>query len=228
MKHLLLLLMFLMTVSCGAQTEESTAFTPPDFIKKGNANIEIISPKPNQIISPGSTIEVETLIQMKDGESNRVYISGEGIPFRRNQAPPEMHLVSKEGDTYRHRYTIENAEANSVYSVVMVQVVEKNGGISVGEVGYLVKEIPKIIITSLKDGQTFTKVNRIPILINVENRGLTDNYKIFLNGKYYARIPGDTFYWLSPKAGTFTIQIVAMFAEVELTRSELLTVHVIK
>jgi len=196
------------------------------FFVKSDSTIEIVSPKRDQIIAPGSTVTVETISRLKSGRLKEVYISGDGIAVNPQEGLVKMELVSSQGNVYRHRFVVKDIPANSVYSNLNVVLVEDSGGYTDAGVGFLVRKMPRFAFTSIRDGETLQKAERILIACSIENRSSNDEYILYVDGKSYSTLYSDSIYWLSPDIGTHAIQIVATFAKVELTKSPLITVHV--
>jgi len=205
------------------------------FEIKADSTIEIISPKADQIISPGSTLTVETISKLKSGRLKDVSIVGDGIQSDSVELV-KMALVSKQGNMYRHRFEIKGVQENSVYSHVRVMLLEDTGGYADAGVGYLVRDLPIISFTSFKDGDTVepselpdAKAEKVDVSIEIENRISNDDYELFIDGKYHTTMSSESIYWLNPAKGKHTLQVVASFGKtkkVKLARSPLITVTV--
>jgi len=195
------------------------------FFVKSDSTIEIVSPKPDQIFSPGSTITVETISRLKAGRLKDVIIAGDGIGYDPDEAV-KMELVSRQGNVYRHRYLIKGAPANNVYSHVQVTLLEDAYAYTDAAVGYLVRELPKMSITSFKDGDVLKAADSIRVTCDIRDRDLITEYALFLDGKHLSTLESESINWLNPKLGKHTFQIVASFAKVELSRSPMITVTV--
>ncbi|MEP7077049.1 MAG: hypothetical protein ABI878_14685, partial [Acidobacteriota bacterium] len=199
---------------------------PVSIMVKGDASVKIVSPKPSQIIAPGSPVSIEIVSELHEGKLKDIFLVG--VEMFSNEGSmdfPRPVLVSKVGNVYRHRYIVKAIPAYSVYSNVRATVVEDSGAVTESEtVGVLVRQLPQIIITSITNGQTFNRDQDIQILFEVTDRG-NEEYQIYLDGNDKDSFAsGYTWHGASP--GTHTIQIAAFFYDVELSRSELLTIHV--
>ncbi len=203
---------------------------PPGYRipKQGDATVEVLSPKSKEIFKPGSNIEVETRTEMHGRTLKDIYVTYDGIGQALELGPTPMELVSVEGDVYRHHLTLENAPLGRVYSNLMVYVIDDSDAVTTMDVGYLVKERPQVRINSVKDGQTFVKPDRIAVSIDKAaiGRSNEDQFCLVVDGRDQGVYPDGALFWLSPRPGTHTIQIVVRFTDIELSRSELITVHV--
>jgi hypothetical protein len=224
--RLLITICFLFALSCVSsgsnQSYEFDSSSPGRSLQ--GMEIKIVSPRYQQLYHPGSNIEVEAEVITHGKTIRQVYASGDGIPKNINEAGIQMQLISQSEDVYRYRYVIENAAANKVYSNVMVQVVDSADEVSVRDQGYLVKELPKVIITSIKDGQILSKNEKIKISMRTNENDYNNTFDVYIDEKsememFYQPTVGGTCFWLSPTPGEHTIQIVVSFDGIELTRS---------
>ncbi|MGB7210964.1 MAG: hypothetical protein WBD27_20080 [Pyrinomonadaceae bacterium] len=192
---------------------------------KGDAKVEFVVPKRNQIISPGSTLTVETLSTLNEGKPQTIHLTYiDGFNYAENGVP-EMELISKNGNVYKHRYVLKNVPGDDVFSNLTAVLVEDSGAVTEASVGFLVREIPKIQITSVNEHQVFENVKEIRVNCTVLNQGSNVDLKVYIDGKYKSSTYGG-YIWHGPEKGTHTVQIIATFSDVELAKSKVVTFHV--
>src|SRR5262249_34995891 len=161
------------------------------------STIEIVSPKPDQIFAPGSTVTIETISRLKGGRLKEVSISGAGIDIDQQSGPPRMELVSNQGNVYRHRFVVKDVPAASVYSHFNVYLVEDSGGYADAEVGFLVRDLPKIVLKSIRDGQTLPKAEKILLTFDGVHPSMSEQYTLYIDGKSHSDLSSDSIYWLN-------------------------------
>jgi hypothetical protein len=237
-KYISLTLLLVASIGCNinAQTKQSNCTIPtPQTVadlakgpKMGTADIEIISPKYQQLFAPGSAIEVEAEIRMHGRQIKCVSIYADGTP--RDKGPVQMEMVSGVADVYRYRYTIQNAPEVSVYSNAQVTVIDDTDAITSQGAGYLVKKVWPFTITSPKNGATLSSNSRPTIRIapaaGHSYSESFDKYTCFIDGNEYSTMSGGDIYWLAPRPGTHTIEVVRSFAGIELVRAPPITVNI--
>ena len=210
--------------------ESRTATT---FDVKSDSTIEIVSPKKNEIVEPGSSITIETISTLKQGRLLDVTVSGDGVSL--NGEPIKMELVSKQGNVYRHRFQIDNVKSNNFRNFLDFKLNEVDGGYADAHVGFLVRDVPKMAFTSFRDGDVVEpeaedQSRKIRIVIQIENRRYNDQYELYIDGKYHNDFSSDALFWINPPVGKHTLQIVATFGpitdKVEIARSPLINVTV--
>ena len=196
------------------------------FFVKGDATIEIVSPTQNQIVEPGSTIMVETVAKLNEGQVKEVRLIGLGDAFSSNIQTPPLQLVSKVGNTYRHRYVWKDVPAASSYLNMTAVLVEDSGAVTESTgIGILARKRTPISIKSIKNGDRLSSKQPIQIEIDIQDRAAADQYRIYIDGKNVATIYGG-YIWHNPPVGTHVIEVVALFNDVEISRSEPVTIHV--
>jgi hypothetical protein len=200
------------------------SFANVDFTVKGDASVVIVSPKAKQIVAPGSAITVEMISRLNEGQVKEINLFSDGPPYGEIR---QAVLVSKQGNVYRHRYTLKNvAEGHHVYTNLRAVLVEDSGAITESQaVGFLVRQIPTAVFTSIKNGQTFENVKKIDVLLDIQNRMSSDDLKVYIDGEYRTSVSSG-YIWNDPEIGTHTIQIAIEFDGIELSRSEKVTIHV--
>lgn len=196
-----------------------------DFFVRGDATIEIVSPKQDQIVEPGSTLVVETVTTLNEGPIKEIVLIGVGSA--KNERAP-LELVSRQGNVYRHRYVWKDVPEDSVYTSVQAILIESSGAITHSDgVGFLPRRVSTLKFANIRDGQVFDRPKQIEIQLNEPNRSMGEQYALFIDGKYRSSI-FQGYIWHSPEPGTHTIQVVVRLvgSSAEISRSEMITIHV--
>jgi uncharacterized repeat protein (TIGR01451 family) len=195
-----------------------------DFSVNGSSKIEIVRPKMKQIFSPTDEITFETVTKVTEGRIKKIYLE----LFDNFIGPdPVLKLISNEREIYRHKYIWTNRlPSASIYQTVNAVLIEESGEITVSEpIQFFVRELPKIRITSLENGQEISKRKEIEILFDKENDISDDDFYVFIDDVKIGEYSGG-YIWRDAELGTHQIQIVAEFNDIELSRSEKITIKV--
>jgi len=185
---------------------------------KGDAEVEIVSPRSNQIVVPGSDLIVETISKLNEGVAKELMLVQSGAFPASPTEVPRMTLVSKEGNIYRHRYVLKNVSAE-VYANIRAVLIEESGAMSESpSIRFIVAKAPQISIV-LDEGDTYAK--DIPITIGFKSDADVRDieYEIHIDGKSRTRI-FTQFIWHDAKPGKHIVEIVAKVSDVELARSK--------
>ena len=204
-----------------------TRSTYTDFNVRGDATVEIITPKKDEIVEPGSSLMVETVTTLNEGPIKEIFLVGD-VQSETYRVP--LELVSRKGNVYRHRYLLKNVQENSVYSSFHAVLVETSGAITESKgVGFLPRHRRIVKFANIRNGQVFNKPNKIEMQFSgIENAGMDEDYQLLIDGKYQASVYRG-FTWHSPEPGTHTVEVVVRFGRLdgpEIGRSERITVHV--
>lgn len=187
---------------------------------EGDATVEIVNPKSNDVVEPGSTITIEIVSKLNGGKLKEIELSG--VPHFARLSP---QLVSKQGNVYRHRYLWKTA--SSGYANLRATIVEDSGAIrNSQEVKFIIKKSPVISITSMKDGDVFSFLGTVRIAFNVTNAEPGQEYTVMVDGKNVASTSSNEFTWRDLRLGSHVVQIAARDHKVELSRSEPVTIRV--
>lgn len=203
-----------------------TTSTMVEFTVKGDSTIEFVQPESKQVFSPNSTVAFETVSKLNNGQVKRIYFQRINGINGNDFINPTAELVSIEGNVYRHRYILKNLIEDDAYQLFQAVLIEQSGAVTKSEpINFLVRNVPKINITSLKNGQEIEGEKEIKILFETTDSNSMDEFELYINGKYQAS-PSSGYIWINPKKGVHKIQIIAKFDDIELSKSELITVKI--
>lgn len=195
------------------------------FTVKGDASIEIVSPKQNQIVEPGSDLVVETVSKLNEGQVKDIFLQVSTKYPATAEEIPKLELVSKKGNVYRHRYVLKNLQEDSGFTNLLVVLNEDSGAVTQSAmVGFLVRKRPAITVTLIEDGATYPKNEPIQIGFEADEGHHDVQFRILVNGKKDDIY--ETYYLRGADPGVYTIVIVAYRHDVELSRSKPMKIYV--
>jgi len=209
-----------------------------DIEVKSDATIEVVSPKKDRIVSPGSTVTFETISKFGEGVTPQIRIMGmEESPITKLTDLPVMKQVSKNGNVYKHQFTWKVPEERDFdFSIIALENGEET---NITETFRIIGAYPRVIkFVSLKNGQVFDSAKPIEIKIEArDSRGVVvpDEFDLLIDGKKFVEMNNSlceqcfpkSYIWRPPflKKGTHTIQVIAKtWRNVELGKSELISI----
>jgi hypothetical protein len=200
-----------------------SSFTSAYFRVESDAEIEIVSPKPNEIFPPGSTVNIEIVSRLKEGPLKQIMfvdrVDGPGRPFQ---------LVSRDRGVYRHRYKWVTDPGSPAQESFRVMITEESGALRLSEsIGFLVRTRPSISVTSPRNADEFSIHDTVRIAFNVTGRQPDEEYSIRVDGKEKGLLSsGSEFIWRDLGPGIHTVEVVARLRDIELARSQPITIRV--
>jgi uncharacterized repeat protein (TIGR01451 family) len=167
-------------------------FTSTIFIVEGDAKVEIVTPKNEQVFAPDATITIETSSKINDAALNNLrimatrndYISPEWSDY------PLLELISKTGNTFRNRYILKNLPEGN-YNLKAILFNDKNPTNFSESVRIIIAEPRVIKITSFKNGQKFEQDKPIMLrveAIDIKGNMIHDNLALMIDDKQYGEI----------------------------------------
>lgn len=213
----------------------STGLGPLLIRVVGDAKIGFRSLIDKQIVRPADLIRLETVSTINDPKLNdlRIDIAPIGPGYTSFASMPRLRKVSAAGNVFRHEYLWENPK-EGVYNVHLYLL---SGEYPTNEqaMQVIVAEERNIKITSIKNGQEFSRNERVKISVDafdIKGKNVNDELPLLIDGKYNGSVHGrDTsiIEYLSP--GLHTIQVVAKlnqwgYDSIELGRSEIITIRI--
>jgi len=158
------------------------------FKVKSDSTVELIKPLAD-VFLPGAAVIVETISKVGEGVTPKVTLGGTKGYYESQD--PEMQLVSHIGNTYIHRFTWKVGK-DGLYDLTP-KLFENGQDTGVSDWMRTVAATPRTIkITSLRNGQIFTRGERITVSTrgtDIGGKVIFDKLELIVDGKLNGEIP---------------------------------------